>query len=72
MKVVAKHNIKLGDKRIAGGEVFEVSEKDLDAIREYVEPVGYVSTVFPPEPETPKPTAAAKKRPGSRKAGSAK
>ena len=49
MKVKAKHNIQYGDKWIAGGEVFEVSEKECKALQGSVEPVGYVSDVFPPE-----------------------
>ena len=68
MKVKAKCTIKYGDERIAGGTIFEVSEKDLDAIREAVEPVGYISDVFPPEPEE-KPVA---RKPRSRKAGQSK
>ena len=65
MKVKAKNNIQYGDEWIAGGTTFEVSEKDLEVLREAVEPVGYVSDVFPPEPK-PEP---AKRRTASRKKG---
>lgn len=61
MKVKAKHNLMYGDKWIAGGTVFEVSEKEYEALRSYVDKVGYVSDVFPPirkdedKPKTSKP-----------------
>ena len=61
MKVKAKHTIQWGDKRIAGGTVFEVSEAEYNELQQYVEKVGYVSDVFPPirkdedKPKTSKP-----------------
>ncbi|MBR6932730.1 MAG: hypothetical protein IKH49_05450, partial [Bacteroidales bacterium] len=53
--------IQWGDKRIAGGTVFEVSEAEYKELQQYVEKVGYVSDVFPPirkdedKPKTSKP-----------------
>lgn len=36
----------------SAGDVFDADEKDIDAIREYVDfPDEFVSDVFPPEPE---------------------
>lgn len=63
MRVAAKHNINLGGKRIAGGEVFEVAEKDFNAIREYVTPVERVKDAAPSAPaEAPAPEPAPKNR----------
>ena len=64
MKVKAKHNILRGDKWIPGGEVFEVSDKECKELQGSVEPVGYVSDVFPPEekPEKKRRPAATKKK----------
>ena len=68
MKVKAKHNIQQGDKWIAGGTVFEVSEAEYEELQQYVEKVGYVSDVFPPirkdedKPKTSKPRSTSKKK----------
>ena len=64
MKVKAKHNILNGNEWIAGGTVFEADEKELAVLQEAVEPVGYVSDVFPPaqEEEKPKTPRSRKKR----------
>ena len=63
MKVKAKHNILWGDKWIPGGTVFEVSDKECKALQGSVEPVGYVSNVFPPEqPEKKRRPSASKKK----------
>ena len=62
MKVRAKHNIMCDDEWIAGGTVFEVDEKRLAVLQEAVEPVGYVSNVFPPAPEPEKPKSTRSRR----------
>jgi hypothetical protein len=51
MKVKAKHNFNHNGVYHFGGEVFDV--EDTSEIEDYVEPLRYVSSVFPPD-ETPK------------------
>jgi len=52
MQVKAKCNINIDGIWHFGGEIFEV--ESTDGITEYVEEVGYVSEIFPPEkPEEP-------------------
>ena len=46
MKVRAKHNFNNGTYH-KGGEIFEV--ESLDGIEKFVETLGFVSEVFPPE-----------------------
>lgn len=58
MKVRAKHNFNHNGEYHAGGEVFDAS--DLDGIKDFVEEVGYVSEIFPPE-KTPKRRGRPKK-----------
>ena len=57
--VKAKCNLNLDGIWHKGGEIFEV--ESTDGISEYVEEVGYVSEVFPPEPEE-KPKKATRSR----------
>lgn len=53
VKVRAKCNLNLDGVWHTGGEIFEV--ESTDGIAEYVEEVGFISEVFPPEPaEKPK------------------
>jgi len=61
MQVKAKCNLNIDGKWHMGGEVFEV--ESTDGIAEYVEEIGYVSEVFPPEPaEKPKRSTRSRKR----------
>ena len=53
MKVKAKCNLNVGGTWHMGGEIFEVDSTD--GIAEYVDEVGYVSEVFPPEPTKEEP-----------------
>lgn len=62
MQVTAKHNIVYGDKRISGGETFEVSKAEYEKLRPYVEKVEYVSDVFPPDQPVAKPVAKRSKK----------
>lgn len=59
LKVRANHWINYNGSWHPGGEIFEIEDKDKDAVSEYVTVIGaFVSDIFPPEasePEEPKP-----------------
>ena len=59
--VRAKCNLNFDGKWHMGGEIFDV--ESTDGFAEYVEEIGFVSEVFPPEPkEEPKKTTRSRKK----------
>lgn len=51
IKVKAKCNFNTGAEYHKGGEVFEV--ESLEGIEKFVEQIGFVSAIFPPEEKQP-------------------